>query len=69
MVDLDGGFLECAVQALDLPVAPGVGRLGEAVPEAVFVADPVEDVAAAVHGVGHIAELPAVNTVAGSWHL
>ena len=44
VVALDGGLLDGAVHALDLPVRPGVIQLGEAMLDAVLVAAHVEHV-------------------------
>ena len=44
VVALDGGFLDRAVHALDLPVGPGMLDLGEPVLDAVLVAAHVEHV-------------------------
>ena len=46
MVDLDGGLLNRAVQALDLAVGSGMGRLSQVVFYAVFAADTVKAVPA-----------------------
>ena len=48
-------FFERTVEALNLPVDPGVGRLGKAVFDTVLVADAVENVPPGIHLVGHIA--------------
>jgi hypothetical protein len=60
MVAQHGGLLQGAVPALDLAVGPRMRRFGEAVFDAVRVADAPEEVAAGVGLVGHGAEVRAV---------
>ena len=64
MIALHGGPFERAVEALDLSVGPGVGRLGETVFGAVFVAHAVKNVPPGVDLVGHIAK---PSTVVGRY--
>ncbi len=60
MIALDSGFLERAIEAFDLPIGPGVSRLGEAVLDAKLAVDTVETVAAREELMGLPGELDTV---------
>lgn len=57
---LDGSFLDGPVHSLDLSVSPGVLHLGQAMLDAVIVADPVEDVLEGISITSSIGELNAI---------
>lgn len=57
---LDGGFLDGSVHSLDLPVGPGMLHLGQAMLDAVIVADPVEDVLEGISITSPVGELNAI---------
>src|SRR3546814_5241451 len=60
MVALDRCFLDGAVHSFDLAIGPGVLHLGQAMLDAMLVADPVEDMVEGVFVMRHIGELDAI---------
>jgi hypothetical protein len=54
MVTLHGNFFEGTVEALDLPIGPGMGGLSEPVIDAVFVMYMAENMPSGIDLIGHI---------------
>lgn len=60
MIALDGRLLDGAVHSFDLAVGPGVLELGQAMPDAMLVADPIEDVVEGIFVASLVGELDTV---------
>ena len=60
MIALDGHLLDGAVHSFDLAVGPRVLELGQAMPDAMLVADPIEDVVEGIFVTGLVGELDTV---------